>query len=227
MGMASFKTISGWFSLVLAGCLTEVRTSCLSFLGPDQSCTKLASPPHEAALKVAGRFEVRGLQLIYAHPTDLPGQIVMKFINWPHRRIYVSEVEEAVRHQVGSAYYAWITPAPSGGGSLVRLVGKSTFDGTEPCSWDTPQLACRAVEVAPGLADDLSGRAEALTIEGVLAELALEVPISGPQGPSLVSSTPPEALDCRARRHQIFLEAGKLADIPGRARLLKTAPECP
>jgi hypothetical protein len=237
--MASFKTVSGWFGLVLAGCLTEVRTSSLSFLGPNQSGAELASPPREAALKVVRLFEVRGLQLIDQHPTARPGQIVMKLINARSARHYGSEVEEGARYRVGSVYYAWITPAPSGGGSELRLVGKSTVDGLEPCSPDTPLLACTPVRVDLGLADDLSGRAEALTIEGVLAELALEGSISGPLAPSLESSSSgplapspaasnqAEVLDCRSRRHRIFLEAGKLADIQARARLLKTAPDCP
>jgi hypothetical protein len=235
--MAHFKTVSGCLGLALAGCLTEVRTSSLSFLGPQQSGAQLASPPREAALKVVRLFEVRGLQLIDQHPTARPGQIVMKLIDSPHAKRYTAGVDEGARYRVGSVYYVWITPVPSGGGSELRLVGKATVDGAEPCSGDTPQLPCSPVRVDPGLDREVSGRAEARTIEGLLAELALEGSISGPLAPSPEPSAPPapspepsapsEVLDCRTRRHRIFLEAGQLADIQARARLVKTAPECP
>jgi hypothetical protein len=216
-------------ALALTGCMTEVTASSRSYLLASQSGAVSAHTPLDAAREVTRLFGVRGFALADQHALTTGG-FELKLTK-SDRAIAATKDEDANvgSRDIGSVFYVWV--APDATGSAIMMVGKPTLNGAEPCTKETPQLACQQVTADPTFASTfMSGKAEADVVHGVLSELALEGFATGslPANAELEPAAPVASSDnpCVQQRDAAFAQAQAISDPAQRAKVLESAPVC-
>jgi hypothetical protein len=211
----------------VTGCMTPITASSRSYLGPAQSGAVTAYAVDKTALEVTRLFEARGFAMVDQHIDTPDGERLLKYSK--RNRALAAEREDGELvgpNDVGSVFYAWVTP--SGTGSTVSVLGKPTLAGVEPCTDDGVVLPCAPLHADSVFANAyLSGHTEAEIAHGVLSELALEGYATGPMPASALPPTgDPAVVACRTRRHQQLLQVLAEHDPDARAKLLERVPSC-
>jgi hypothetical protein len=207
--------------------MTSITASSRSYLGPAQSGAVTAHTVNETSLEVTRLFEARGFAMLDQHIDAPNGERLLKFAK--RNRALAAERDDGDQvgaNDVGSVFYAWVTPTRSG--STISVLGKPTLAGVEPCTDDGVMLPCAPLRADPWFASAyLSGHTEAEVAHGVLSELALEGYAIGPMpaGAPLPTGDPAVAA-CRAQRHQALLEVLAEHDPDARAKLRDRVPSC-
>jgi len=210
---------------LLTGCYAEVTSSSASYLSPEQSGAMTATPLLETAREVTRLMEVRGYAMLDQHQDGT--ELVIKYSK-DNRALAATKDDDQLlnNRDVGSVFYVWVTPAASG--SSVKMIGKPTLNGTEPCS-DDGIRPCGHITVDKKFGTTfMSGRLEADVVHGVLSQLQLE---GVAVGPLPTPPTPPKAAvtvddSCEGKRRAIFTQANNIDDPAARAKLLPSAPSC-
>ena len=207
---------------LVAGCYSEVTSSSASYLSPEQSGAITAKPMLETAREVTRLMEVRGYALLDQHRDG--AELVLKYSK-ENRALAATKDDDQVlsNRDVGSMFYVWVTPAASG--AAVRMIGKPTLNGVEPCSVDGIRPCGHITVDNQFRMTFMSGRLEADVVHGVLSQLQLEGVAVGPL-PSLPkpAATPDES--CEDKRRAVFAQASNITDPTARAKLLENAPNC-
>jgi hypothetical protein len=221
--------------VLLTGCVmaTTITASSLDHMAAAQSGATSARAPVEAAREVTRLFAVRGYALGDDHPMGNTGGYAIRLTK-SNRNIAVTKTDDQRIGplDVGSVFYVWVMP--NAAGSTITMVGKPTLNGAEPCSAQTPGLACASdFETDPTFAATyLSGESEAEVAHGVLSELALEgfatgpLPAATPIIPGTHVAPPVDHAVCEQQRHAAFARAQATQDLDERTRLLQSAPAC-
>jgi hypothetical protein len=204
------------------GCVSEVTSSSASYLAPEQSGALSAKPILETAREVTRLMEVRGYAMLDQHQDG--SELVIKYSK-DNRALAATKDDDQLlnNRDVGSVFYVWVTPAASG--SAVKMIGKPTLNGAEPCSDDGIQ-PCQHISVADQFRTTfMSGRLEADVVHGVLSQLQLEGIATGPL------PAPPKAAvtvdnSCEGKRRAVFTQANSISDPAARAKFLESAPSC-
>ncbi|HUJ58492.1 MAG TPA: hypothetical protein VLX92_08370 [Kofleriaceae bacterium] len=212
----------------LSACTAEANMSSLSYLGPQQSSGESPRDVTTAAREVTRLLEVRGYQMIDQHSDAPGGGLTLKFEK-SDRALAATKVDQPVgARDIGSVFYAWITPTgPSS--SLIKLLGKPTINGAEPCTNDNVVQACTRVILDQDFVQTfMSGQDEAEVAHGVLSELSLEGFVTAPgpgADPQAVAAASARSA-CEAKASQVAEVADRENDLDKRAEILKTAPDC-
>ncbi len=171
------------FSFVALPSCVEATWSSRSYLSSDQSSSETNRDATATAREVTRLFEVRQFQLLDQKTSTLTGAMVIKFTKSNRALAAQKDGNEPVNaHDVGSVFYAWVTPNGAAG-SRVELLGKPTLAGSEPCTNDGANLPCTHVTSSSVfISTFMSGREEAQITHGVLSELQLEGYVAGAGG---------------------------------------------
>ncbi|HTR55670.1 MAG TPA: hypothetical protein VMJ10_33565 [Kofleriaceae bacterium] len=211
-------------ALALAGCMADANMSSRSYLGPADSGAVSSRDEYTAAKEVTRLLEVRGYQMVDQHVDAPNGELQLKFTK--SMRGLVASRDPLVANDVGSVFYAWVTPT-SPASSTIALLGKPTLAGVEPCTNDGVALPCQNVSTATSFVDSyLSGHDEAEVAHGVLSELALEGFTTGPLPVAPQVAQADKHAACVAQAKDIYTRADQLNDLDARDALLKTVPNC-
>jgi hypothetical protein len=207
---------------LVSGCLSEVTSSSASYLAPEQSGAITAKPVVDTAREVTRLMEVRGYAMLDQHQDG--NALVLKYSKENRALAATKDDDQYLNNRdVGSVFYVWVSPAASG--STIRMVGKPTLNGAEPCGTDgvTP---CQHVTVADQFRTTfMSGRLEADVVHGVLAQLQLEGIAIGPP-PAQPKAAATTDASCEGKRRAVFAQANSIDDAAARAKLLDSAPSC-
>ena len=145
-------------------------------LSDGRTVSRRDEPRHDHDRARAARlFEVRGFQLLDQRAVASSGGLLIKYSK-TNRALPAqnNDDQNARARDVGSVFYAWVTPEGAAG-SRVDLLGKPTLAGAEPCTQDGLKLPCTRVTVSEQfVAMFMSGREEAQIVHGILSELQLE-----------------------------------------------------
>ncbi len=125
-------------AVALTGCIPEVTASSRTYLPSSQSGAFTPHAPADAAREVTRLLGVRGFALADQQEIAPQGGLELKLTK-SNRSIAATKDDETSLYSkdVGSVFYV---DRP-----LVPMVGKPTLNGAEPCSPDTPELACDGV----------------------------------------------------------------------------------
>lgn len=178
-----------------SGCMDVVRGSSRAELTAKQSRLVLMGTADDAARRFSELFSKRGIHLT-DRQTLKSGDTVYVFKGQRSELTSIGAGHGYVSgatNTVGSAYFVRLTPQPEGT-TEVELFGKPTVDGHLVCDGQEPAWVPRcADEVYAGMQwnglDLTTGREEAETLRGMLAELDLGT-ASGPGSRVAVSEAP-------------------------------------
>lgn len=229
VGMELSRVCGVWLVIAVAGCGAEVTASSRSYLGPSQSGVVTHGAPHDVALEVTRLFEVRGYALADQRVDTPAGERVLRFTK-PGAPELVSLHPAVYGPEIGSVFYAWVTPRD--GGATVSLLGKPTINGVEPCTRDDVLLPCSHVSLhASSVPVSASGRAEADVARGVLSQLSLEGYAIAPLPASAPAPTSDPAFAaamqaCQAQRRELLLQVLAEPSAEEKRRLYDRVPRC-
>jgi hypothetical protein len=218
------------FALTLAGCMADISASSRTYLGPEQSGAVTTRSVDDTAREVTRLFEARGFAMADQHVDGPDRERMLKFAKG--NRAFAAEKDDSQPvgpSDVGSVFYAWVTPAA--GGSTVSILGKPTLAGAEPCTNDGVWLPCTQLRAEQEFAARyLTGHAEADIAHGILSQLELEGYAIGPLPPNApVPDARAQAAyekTCKARRHELLLQAAAEQDPATKQRLVQDLPTC-
>jgi hypothetical protein len=161
-------------ALSAAGCYSDITASSRTYLGPTGSGAVVGHPLADTATEVTRLFATRGYSVIDQLDDTASGERRLKLAT-PERVLDKNETSIVDARYVGSVFYVWIAPDAAGTGATVRLLGKPTLAGVEPCTQDGVALVCSDVSVPRAFAERyLRAHAEVDVTRAVLAELTRE-----------------------------------------------------
>ena len=216
----------------LTGCFADVNASSRTYLGPSGSGVVVNRAADKAALEVVRLLELRGYTLNEMVIDTPEGERRLKL---SRANPLAPDDEFYSPREVGSVFYAWVTPDHDGTGASVSLLGKPTLAGVEPCTNDGVLLNCTRMNVRKELAERyLRGVTETEVAHGVLSELALEGYVVRPMAANSPPPTPDveaqrhqiELAECHARQHDVAVAAGKEKDPYKHTALILALPHC-
>lgn len=217
-------------AFTLSGCMADVSASSRTYLGPEHSGAVTSRSIDDTAREVTRLFEVRGFAMVDQHVDGPDGERVLKFAKG--NRAFAAEKDDSQpvnANDVGSVFYAWVTPAHAG--STVRILGKPTLAGAEPCTNDGVWLPCTPLSADKDLAARyLSGHAEADIAHGILSQLELEgyaigpLPLDAPVPNARAQAV--HEKECKAHRQELLRQVAGEQDPAMRKRLVQDLPSC-
>lgn len=229
------------FSACLGISTVTADQSSRSYLSLQESSGLVNRDPQAAAREVTQLLSARGYSLMDRRSDAATGAAIFRFAT--RGNAIPSSAYRACRGceatiestKVGSVIYAWIVP-DGATGSRIELFGRPSVGDVDVCdTFIGHALPCRpADEPSEVVAQFLTGRTEADTIHGLLAELQVQGFVAGPLPATAQEllpshgerpSTAPSAA-CLAQRQRIFREANQLSDPYERAQALESAPVC-
>lgn len=217
-------------AFTLSGCMADVSASSRTYLGPEQSGAVTSRSLDDTAHEVTRLFEVRGFAMVDQHVDEPDGERVLKFAKG--NRAFAAEKDDSQpvnANDVGSVFYAWVTPADSG--STVSILGKPTLAGAEPCTNDGVWLPCTPLSADKAFAARyLSGHAEADIAHGILSQLELEgyaigpLPLNAPVPNARARAVHEKA--CKAHHQELLKQVAGEQDAAIRKQLVQDLPSC-